>query len=59
MKTFTIKAIIQLGRSAPAEVQMTLTVESDRAITEALCDNVVKAFYPHHAIKKVAFSVHG
>jgi len=44
MKTFTIKAIIQLGRSAPAEVQMTLTVESDRAITEALCDNVVKAF---------------
>lgn len=59
MKTFTINATIQLGRTAPAEVQMTLTVESDRSITEAPCANVVKAFSPHHTIMKVTFSLHG
>jgi len=59
MKTFAINATIQLGRTVPDEVQMTLTVESDRSITEALCANVVKAFYPHHTIMKVTFSLHG
>ena len=57
MKTITIKAEVTMPRSEPEEVEVIMTVDTDRLINKGNCGAIIKTLYPNHSVNNVTFSI--